>query len=138
MSRSVQRLQEATLQRLARVKRKDPPALDPLGAEMVAFFKQSVEKRNAKFSKIANSWTQLIPETLAEHCALESFSRGTLVVLVDSASHLYELKQLLLAGLQQQLLLVCANAGLRKINLRAGRWYDEPDGDERGARKLRF
>ena len=138
MSRSAERLQEATLQRLARVKRKDPPALNPLGAEMVAFFKQSVEKRNAKFSKIANCWTQLIPETLADHCALESFSRGTLVVLVDSASHLYELKQLLLAGLQQQLLLVCANAGLRKINLRAGRWYDEAEGDEPGTRKPRF
>ena len=129
---------ESTLRRLARVKRREPAALDPLGAEMVAFFKQSVEKRNAKFSKIANCWSQLIPETLAEHCALESFSRGTLVVLVDSASHLYELKQLLLAGLQQQLLLVCANAGLRKINLRAGRWYDEGEGSDTGARKLRF
>ena len=138
MSRVPARLQEATFRRLARVKRKDPPALDPIGVEMVAFFKHSVEKRNAKFSKIANCWSQLIPETLAEHCALESFSRGTLVVLVDSASHLYELKQLLLAGLQQQLLLVCANAGLRKINLRAGRWYAQPDGDEPGARKLRF
>ena len=129
---------ETTLRRLARVKRKDPPPFEALGAEMVAFFKQSVEKRNAKFSKIANCWTQLIPETLAEHCALESFSRGTLVVLVDSASHLYELKQLLLAGLQQQILLVCASAGLRKINLRAGRWYEQADGGEPGARKLRF
>ena len=129
---------ESTLHRLARVKRKDPPALDPLGTAMVAFFKHSVEKRNAKFSKIANCWTQLIPETLAEHCALESFSRGTLVVLVDSASHLYELKQLLLAGLQQQLLLVCANAGLRKINLRAGRWYEEAEGEAGSARKPRF
>jgi hypothetical protein len=129
---------EQTLRRLARVKRKDSPPFDALGAEMVAFFKQSVEKRNAKFSKIANRWTQLVPETLAGHCALESYSRGTLVVLVDSASHLYELKQLLLAGLQQQLLLVCANAGLRKINLRAGRWYDQAEGDSGGVRKPRF
>ena len=129
---------EQTLRRLARVKRKEPPPFDALGAEMVAFFKQSVERRNAKFSKIANCWTQLVPETLAEHCALESYSRGTLVVLVDSASHLYELKQLLLAGLQQQLLLVGANAGLRKINLRAGRWYDQADGDDANVRKPRF
>jgi len=123
-------------QRLARVKRSDPPPFDGLGAEMVAFFKQSVAKRNAKFSKIANCWTQLVPETLAEHCALESFSRGTLTVLVDSASHLYELKQLLLAGLQQQLLLACCNAGLRKITLRFGRWYDQ--GDEQGVKRPRF
>ena len=58
-----------------------------------------------------------------------------LTVLVDSSSHLYELKQLLLAGLQQQLLLACNAAGLRKITLKPGRWYegDAPDG-----RKPRF
>jgi hypothetical protein len=95
---------EATLHRLALVKRREPPPADALGPEMVAFFKQSVEKRNARFSKIASSWTHLVPEMLAEHCALESFSRGALTVLVGSSSHLYELKQLLLAGLQQQLL----------------------------------
>jgi len=42
-------------------------------------------------------------------------------VIVDSAPHLYELKQLLLAGLEQQLLLACAVSGLRKINLKPGR-----------------
>lgn len=105
---------------------------------MVAFFKQSVEKRNAKFSKIANCWTQLVPETLGEHCALESFSRGTLTVLVDSASHLYELKQLLLAGLQQQFLLACVNTGLRKITLKSGRWYDQGDCEVAGERRPRF
>jgi hypothetical protein len=40
-----------------------------------------------------------VPELLNDHCALESFSRGTLVVIVDSSSHLYQLKTLLLAGL---------------------------------------
>ena len=68
-------------------------------------------------------WEVLVPEKLAEHCALESLYRGQLTVIVDSSAHLYELKQLLLAGLQQQLLLACKSAGLRKINLRAGRWY---------------
>src|SRR4051812_7366650 len=112
----------AELARLDRVKRITRHTGDPLGPEMVAFFKQAVEKRQTKFAKIARCWAQLVPETLAEHCALESFSRGSLTVLVDSASHLYELKQLLLAGLQQQLLLVCASVGLRKITLRPGRW----------------
>ena len=128
-------LGEAAFKRMARVKQSAPPATPALGPEMLAFFKQSVEKRQTKFGKIARCWAQLVPETLAEHCALDSFSRGTLSVLVDSSSHLYELKQLLLAGLQQQLLLACNSAGLRKINLRPGRWYD---GDSPAAGKLRF
>jgi len=61
--------------------------------------------------------------------------RGTLMVLVDSSSHLYELKQLLLAGLDQQLLLACKSTGLRKISLKAGRWYD---GDHPDDRRLKF
>lgn len=126
---------ETAFRRLARVKQSAPPPTPALGPEMLAFFKQSVQKRQAKFGKIGKCWEQLVPVTLADHCALESFSRGTLTVLVDSSSHLYELKQLLLAGLQQQLLLVCAGVGLRKINLRPGRWYD---GDSAAGGKLRF
>ena len=126
---------ERDLERLCRVKQRPPEPTALLGPEMISFFQQSVRKRQTKFSQIADVWSRLVPLTLGEHCALESFSRGTLLVLVDSASHLYELKQLLLAGLQQQLLLACKAAGLRKIALKPGRWYDSADGS---SRKLRF
>lgn len=127
--------QDAELARLQRVKQSKPPVQSMLGPEMVSFFKQSVARRHTKLSKIAECWGALVPETLNDHCALESFSRGSLTVIVDSSSHLYELKQLLLAGLEQQLLLACKSAGLRKITLKPGRWYDGgPDGE----RKLRF
>jgi hypothetical protein len=115
---------EQELERLARYKRTDAPATAALGPELVAFYKNSVEKRQAKFGKIANYWNALVPPTLAEHCSLESFSRGSLTVLVDSASHLYELKQLLLAGLQQQLLMAAKSSGLQKISLKRGNWCD--------------
>jgi len=134
MSRSRTDRELANLQRLSEVKRINRPSGQPLGPEMVSFFKQA-EKRKNKFGKIGDCWAKLIPDTLNDHCALESFHRGTLTVLVDSSSHLYELKQLLLAGLQQQLLLACKAAGLRKIALKPGRWYG--DGDE-GGRKLDF
>jgi hypothetical protein len=114
---------EAELKRLHRVKRTDRAPAEQLGTEMVQFF-QSVDKRQKKFGKIGDCWMQLIPQTLNEHCALESYVRGTLTVIIDSSSHLYEVKQLLLAGLQKQLLIACKSAGLRKINLRPGRWYD--------------
>ena len=90
---------------------------------------------HAKFGKIGDAWSQLVPELLDRHCCLESFYRGHLTVLVDSSPQLYDLKQLLLSGLQQQLLLACKSAGLRKITLKPGRWYDPT---EEGFQKLRF
>ncbi|HEV7299776.1 MAG TPA: DciA family protein [Tepidisphaeraceae bacterium] len=127
---------DATLRRLARVKHRERKPIDPLGPEMVAFFKESVQKRQTKLAKVADCWGKLVPPSLNEHCSLESLSRGTLVVLVDTSSHLYDLKQLLLAGLQQQILLACASAGLKKITLKSGRWYD--DGGAPGDRRPKF
>jgi hypothetical protein len=130
-----QQLPRTELQRLQRYKSPAQPAAAALGPEMIEFFQQSVAKRQTKMGKLAESWNVLIPAMLNDHCALEGFSRGTLVVMVDSSSHLYELKQLLLAGLEKQLMLACRGAGLRKIMLRPGRWYD---GDKPAERKIRF
>ena len=128
---------EAELRRLARVKHSAAAPIDALGPAMVAFFKQSVQKRQTKLAQIAECWGRLVPELLNDHCALEGFTAksGTLTVVVDSASHLYELKQLLLAGLEQQLLLACSAGGLQKIVLRRGRWYE---GEDPSDRKVRF
>jgi hypothetical protein len=123
------------LRRLHRCKSRPEPVSDPLGPAMIDFFKHSVARRQTKLGKIAEAWEALVPKFLGEHCALESLTRGVLVVMVDSSSHLYELKQLLLAGLDQQLLLACKSAGLQKITLRPGRWYE---GDSPRDRKLRF
>ena len=125
---------ELDLRRLHDAKRTISAQQAHLGPELLSFFKHSVEKRQTRLSKISECWSQLIPETLLEHCCLESFHAGTLKVIVDSSSHLYELKQLLLSGLQQQLLIACKSAGLRKINLRRGQWY-QGDGNHR---KIRF
>jgi hypothetical protein len=102
---------------------------------MVEFFRHSVSRRQTKLTKIAEAWIRLVPETLSDHCALEGFNRGTLTVLVDTSSHLYELKQVLLAGLEEQLLLACRGAGVRKISLKPGRWYE---GGENSDRRIRF
>ncbi len=129
-------LSQTELGRLSRLKQKQPASTPLLGPEMIAFFKNSVEKRQGKLTKIAATWTQLVPELISDHCALESLNRGTLTVVVDTASHLFELKQLLLAGIEQQLMLACRSAGLRKITLKRGRWYEERDGGSN--RNLRF
>lgn len=115
--------QELDLKRLHRVKQIKQPVMISLGPEMLSFFKQNVQKRQTKLGAIAECWSKLVPQQLLEHCALESFSAGTLKVIVDSSSHLYELKQLLLSGLQKQMLIACKSTGLRKISLKNGRWY---------------
>ena len=112
------------LSKLQRFKQLNRPNLAPLGEEMVTFFKQTVVQRQTKLAKIAQSWVSLVPETLSDHCALHGLSRGTLTVLVDSAPHLYELKQLLLSGLENQLVLACKSTGLRKVSLKPGRPTD--------------
>jgi hypothetical protein len=121
------------LARIHGFKTRDTTVGNPLGPELIGFFKQSVTKRQTKLVKIAECWEVLVPATLNDHCALESLNRGTLTVIVDSSSHLYELKQLLLAGLQDQLLIACKSAGLRKISLKPGRWYD-PASESRAPR----
>jgi hypothetical protein len=135
MKRRTFQAAEAELSRVSRVKTIAPLAIGQLGPEMIDFFKESVQKRQHKLSQLAACWEKLVPSTLIEHCALESLHRGTLTVLVDSSSHLYELKQLLLSGLQQQLTIACKFAGLKKIALKPGRWYEAT---ENGVKQPRF
>jgi len=116
--------EELELKRLHRVKQVKRPVMIALGPEMLSFFKQNVQKRQTKLGIIGECWSKLIPEQLLEHCALEGYSAGTLKVIVDSSSHLYEIKQLLLSGLQKQLIIACKSTGLKKISLKAGRWYE--------------
>jgi hypothetical protein len=126
--------EEADFRRLGRVKSSTAPTTASLGPEVVSFFKSTVTRRQTRLGKIAEVWAALVPPLLCEHCALESLHRGGLTVIVDSSSHLYDLKQLLLAGLEKQLLLACKGSGLRKITLKAGRWYEQKDEGDRRAR----
>ena len=123
------------LHRLDHFKREAPEVGMALGPEMISFFKQAVEKRHTKLSKIAECWAVLVPEMFNDHCALESLHRGTLTVLVDSSAYLYQLHELVRSSLERQLLLACKSTGLKKIKLKPGRWYND-DGDDN--RKLTF
>lgn len=125
------RMQEAELRRLHRIKSTAPVPPPNFGGELVSFFKRSVEKRQSKLGTVGQVWSKLVPSPLLDHCSLESYSRGVLTVVVDSSSHLYDLKTLLLAGLQKQIMALCKGAGLKKINLRPGRWYDGRGADRR-------
>jgi hypothetical protein len=120
---------------MTRYKQTAPMKFETLGADLVSFFKHDVQKKQTKFGKVAEIWQQLIPVTLIDHTCIESFTTGTLKVLVDSSSHLYELKTVLLAGLEKQILLAGRAHGLRKITMKLGRWYD---GDCAQTRRVNF
>lgn len=126
-----ERFNLSDLARLSRVKRRKPRELPTLGEELLAFFKQNVQKRHTRLEKIAEVWNAYIPSSLLPHTCLESYHAGTLKVLVDSSSHLYELKTVLLAGLEKQILAACRVTGLRRISAKHGRWYDGDAGEKR-------
>jgi hypothetical protein len=112
--------QDALLARLARIKSQPTTAPKRLGDAAVEYFNSSVRRRLDGLSRISTQWESIIPQSVNQHCILESFSSGTLRVSVDSSAHLYLLKQLLLAGVQQQIIEACRGSGLRRIVLRAG------------------
>jgi hypothetical protein len=114
----------AHLRRLDSCKRSQFHTAAPLGEAMLDFFHGQVERRQSRLAILADAWCRLVPESLLQRSALESYHRGRLTVVVDSAPHLYQLRQVLLAGLERQLLASCRGAGLRRITLKHGTWYD--------------
>lgn len=111
--------QEAELRRLTRAKAIHRHPVPSISADIVNVYQQSV-KRTKKLGGIGEVWAAVVPPHLVEHCSLEGFVRGTLTVVVDSSPHLYQLNQLLLAGLRNQLITACRGCGLKKIALKAG------------------
>jgi hypothetical protein len=115
---------EADLRRLNRIKRHAVPEASPLGSHFVAFFRQNVQKRHEKLGKVSQRLQLIVPAPLLEHCCIDSLTRGTLTLLCDSSPHLYDLKLLMLAGMEQQILTACRPCGVTKVSLKLGRWYE--------------
>ncbi|HEY0008660.1 MAG TPA: DciA family protein [Tepidisphaeraceae bacterium] len=94
--------------------------IETLGGDIVSFFKAQ-EKKQKKFGRIGEAWLSLVPAALQEPCELVNFARGTLTVIVGSSPAMYQLKEAMLNGLQDQLIHACRGEGLRKITLKPGR-----------------
>jgi hypothetical protein len=86
--------------------------------------KHVLAKRFRQLRDLAAIWDELIPEPIAEHTALESFShsRGVLTVVVDSAAHRFQLRTLLDGGILRE---IQARFGgsLNKVRLVPGQFY---------------
>lgn len=79
-------------------------------------------KRFRQLRDLAAIWDEVIPDTIAEHTALEGFQRGVLTVVVDSAAHRFQLRSLLDGGLMHEIQARFRGGALNKIRLVPGQF----------------
>ena len=61
-----------------------------LSEPLTFLMKHTLAKKVQQLGKLAEIWDQVVPQEIVAHTAVESFSRGVLTVLVDSASHRFQ------------------------------------------------
>ena len=90
-----------------------------LGDTINQLMEDRISPQQARFSLVAELWSQLLPAGLRQHCKIADISTGQLKVLVDLPPYMHELRLCsseLLKELQQQ----CPRAQIRKIKLVLG------------------
>ena len=81
-------------------------------------FRVEVEKPYKQISDLVEVWQRMVPEHIEPHTKLESMARGTLRVVVETNSWLYELDKILRSGLQQQIISEFRGKAFRRVQLR--------------------
>ncbi|MHC4425482.1 MAG: DciA family protein [Planctomycetota bacterium] len=85
-----------------------------LGQAAQQLMAEQISPRQARFSEVAEVWSQLLPAEMCRHCEIVDISGGQLAVQVDSPSYMYEL-QLCSSELLKELQQHCSKARLTKI-----------------------
>jgi len=96
--------------------------LSHLSEPLTILMKHRLEKKVRQLARLAEIWDETIPRQISRHTALEGFSRGVLTVLVDSASHRFQLRTLLDGGLTQAIRERFSGA-INKVRLVPGQFY---------------
>jgi len=78
-----------------------------------------ISPQQARFSKVFEVWSRLLPAELCGHCEIVDISAGQLAVQADSPSYVYEL-QLCSTELLEELQRQCPKARLTKIKFVVG------------------
>ena len=106
------------------------PLAHPLGLLM----KRTLARKVRQVGKLSEIWDEVIPESIAGHTALESFQRGVLTVMVDSAPHRFQLQTLLMNGVLKHMQSRFSGA-LNKVRLIPGQFASI---DLSGSRRYEF
>ena len=93
-----------------------------LAGPLNILMKHTLAKRVKQLGQLGGIWDEIIPDQLREHTALESFNRGTLTVMVDSAAHRFQLQSVLNNGLTAEIRKRFSGA-LNRIKLIPGQFY---------------
>ena len=102
--------------------RQFPVGPSHLSGPLTVLMKHRLGKKVRQLGKLSNIWDEVVPREIASHTALESFSRGVMTVLVDSAAHRFQLQTLLMGGLLKMIQSRFAGA-LNKVRLVPGQFY---------------
>lgn len=113
-------MDDAVLQTLWQ-QRQRPERIIPLAQPLGQLMNKKLAKRVRQLGSLATVWDEVIPEPIREHTALESFHRGTLTVVVDSASHRFNLRTLLSGGLLREIQARCPRP-INKVRLVPGQF----------------
>ncbi len=85
-----------------------------LGQVAQQLMDRQISPRQAVFSEVSETWSQMLPAELGGHCEIIDISGGLLKVRVDSPSYMYEL-QLCSSELLEELQQHCPKARLTKV-----------------------
>jgi len=94
----------------------------PLAQPITLFVRHQLAKRVRQLNQLAKVWDELVPESISQHSALDSFNRGVLTVIVDTASHRFAIQNLIKGGLTRQLQQRFPGT-LNKIKVVPGQFY---------------
>ena len=72
--------------------------ISPLSHPLGLLMKRTLARKFKQLGQLSALWDEVIPDAIAAHTALESFQRGVLTVMVDSAPHRFQLQTLLMNG----------------------------------------
>ncbi len=90
-------------------------ALEPcrLG-DAVGDFVERLAPLHARCGSLTEAWETVLPAPMRQHCRIVSVVGGSLRIVVDAASYMYEL-QLCKAELLTELQRLCPGAAVRRI-----------------------
>ena len=106
----------------------------PLSQPLAILMKHVLAKRVRQLGQLADIWDESLPRSICDHTALESFNRGTLRVIVDSAAYRHKLQMLLRGGLLKEIRNRFSGS-LNNIRLSIGQFYTV---DPSGAMRYEF
>jgi len=85
-------------------------------ADLVGGFVERLAPVQARCESVAEALQGLLPDSMRDHCRFAGVSAGSLKLVADSASYMYEL-QLCKSDLLTELQQLCPNARLHRIQV---------------------